>query len=202
MNLVEAMTIIADKYHNKVMQQKRKYTGEPYTVHTDEVEAIYATHFPDDMAGRGACKGHDLFEDTPIRPDGLRTELLALGIDILTPEVDEMIGIIIDLTDVYTKEAYPKLNRAERKRLERERIGKTSVKAKTAKLCDLISNTRSIVSQDKDFARVYLKEKFALLPYLADGSPVLLQEATVQTLNSFKEIGIDLPVYGSLVPKQ
>jgi (p)ppGpp synthase/HD superfamily hydrolase len=194
MNLIEALTIIADKYHNKIVGQKRKYTGENYTNHVHAVEKIYTSIAPDDIAGRAACIGHDLAEDTPCTPDVLKNELVAMGFSATNPLVIETIDLIVQLTDVYVKEKYPNLNRKKRKELERERLGKISPKGKSIKLCDLLDNTRSIIEHDKDFANIYLREKIALLPYLADGSPVLLQQASVQTIQGLESIGIKMPV--------
>jgi (p)ppGpp synthase/HD superfamily hydrolase len=99
---------------------------------------------------------------------------------------------VIELTDCYTKELHPHLNRKQRKEFERQRIAITSPQAKTIKLADLISNTKSIVAHDKDFARTYLREKMSLLPYLSDGSPVLLQRASMQVLAAMTELGLTI----------
>jgi guanosine-3',5'-bis(diphosphate) 3'-pyrophosphohydrolase len=179
MTLIQVMEEISDKYHNKVKKQVRKYTGEPYTVHTKEVaDTVFAATYSYNLAA--AAHGHDLFEDTGITPDGLRTELAARGIDLLNPEVDKLIGIIIELTDVYTSEKYPYLNRSERKKLEAARLGTISDAAKTVKLADLKSNTKSIVEHDKGFAKIYLKEKEYALGFLKGGDDTLWQEVKAQ----------------------
>lgn len=193
MNIVEAMSVIADKYHNQVMGQKRKYSGEPYTVHTDAVEAIYASVEPCDLVGRAIAKGHDLIEDTPATALIIRKELADLGFGPEDPMVEEVITGIVELTDVFTKENYPKLNRATRKQMERERLGRISVRSKSVKLSDLINNTASIVSEDKDFAQVYIREKLELLPLLAEGNSVLLNRASVQAIVACAALGIEIP---------
>jgi len=65
-------------------------------------------------------------------------------------------------------------NRATRKRIDCEHTSHAWPKTKTVKLADLISNTSSICEYDKDFARVYLKEKCALIKVLTDGDKSLL----------------------------
>lgn len=180
MTLIEAATILSDKYHNKIMGQVRKYTYEPYTVHVESVSEFYSQFFPDDYVGIASCKMHDSFEDTPLTKETLKTELLNLGINPNSEDVNEMIGLIIELTDVYTSKNYPNLNRAERKRLEAERLGKVSIKAKNIKLADLLDNTESIIEHDKNFARTYLKEKEYLLPFLKEGNSILYAWAVGQ----------------------
>jgi hypothetical protein len=192
--LVPAMREIGDKYHNKIMGQKRKYTGENYTVHPDAVELKYQTLFPQDIVGRGMCQGHDLFEDTPLTPKQLLKELEERGVDIEDFRVYEMIGSIIELTDVFTKERFPTLNRAERKKLERERVGKISIRGKNGKLCDFLDNTESIVAHDKDFAKTYLNEKWEALPYLRDADQRLWEAAYQACMSGMMQIGLKRPL--------
>jgi (p)ppGpp synthase/HD superfamily hydrolase len=54
-------------------------------------------------------------------------------------------------------------NRGTRKRLEALRVGNAPIMARCMKLCDIASNTNSIVENDADFAVVYIKEKAFLL---------------------------------------
>ena len=181
------MEEISDKYHNTFHKQVRKYTGEPYTVHTKAVaDTVFAATYHYGLAA--AAHGHDLFEDTILTPDGLRTELAARGIDLLDGKVDKLITLIIELTDVYTAKAYPYLNRAERKKLEAARLGTISDDAKTIKLADLKDNTDSIVSFDKGFAKIYLKEKSYVLPFLVGGDITLWNEVKEQLEKELKGI--------------
>lgn len=211
MTLIQRAQDFAHRAHDSI-KQTRKYTGEPYWVHTDEVALIGAEVLPiappqvmltveaiddiynDNEEAIAAFHMHDWEEDvvTKLIEQGRFEELAAFRAEYERfPELTK--AIVTDLTDVFVKEAYPKMNRAERKQNERERIGKTRPLSKTGKLADLISNTRSIVQHDKDFARTYLREKFALLPYLVDGNPVLLQRATTQTIAAFHALGLTIP---------
>ena len=193
MNLLEAMRIITDKYHNQIMGQKRKYTGEKYTVHTNAVEQAYGEYAPKDIVGRAAAEANDLFEDTTITENLLIKELNNLGI-IDEYEIYAVITLIQELSDVYTKEKYPNLKRQERKRLENERLATVSYKAQEIKIFDLEDNTKSIVEYDKKFARVYLVEKWNLLQVLTKANPVLLERAKAQTVLNFKYLNIPFPV--------
>jgi hypothetical protein len=80
------------------------------------------------------------------------------------------------LTDVFISGAgYG--NRAERKVREKDRLAKISADAQTIKVADLIDNTKSIVERDPGFAKVYLKEKAAVLAVMTKADPRLLAKA-------------------------
>jgi hypothetical protein len=68
-------------------------------------------------------------------------------------------------------------NRAVRKAIDLAHTAKACADAKTIKLADLLSNTASIVEHDPGFARVYLKEKSAMLAVMTDGDATLLARA-------------------------
>lgn len=71
------------------------------------------------------------------------------------------------LTDVSKKEDG---NRKQRKLIDRNQTAMASPEAKTIKLADLISNTKSIVQYDSSFAKVYMAEKRLLLQVLKEGN--------------------------------
>jgi hypothetical protein len=64
-----------------------------------------------------------------------------------------------------------------RKAIDRAHIEKSPPEAKTIKLADLISNTKTIVPLDPDFARVYMREKMKLMEILKEGDETLYQIA-------------------------
>lgn len=185
MTKIERAQEYAHEAHDSI-KQVRKYTGQPYWIHTDEVAAIVAEDGgTENMVV--AANLHDVLEDVyPLNkhygPDWI--------IDNFGHQVH---GYVLDLTDVYTKQAFPNLNRQKRKTMERLRIDGTSPEAKTIKLADLISNTQSIVEHDPDFAHVYLREKMELLGYLTEGSPRLLQRASMQALAGYQKLGLTIP---------
>jgi len=144
--------------------QKRKYSGKPYWVHTDEVAEIVQS-VTEDPVTICAAHLHDVIEDVnkfPYDVDGIR---MIFGMDVLTT--------VLELTDVFTKENYPDLNRKERKQWEAMRLGKISNRAQTIKLADLVSNTSDIVRNDPGFARTYLKEKEQILNKMLNGNRML-----------------------------
>jgi (p)ppGpp synthase/HD superfamily hydrolase len=87
---------------------------------------------------------------------------------------DEVAALVAWLTDVEEG------NRATRKRLACERLARAPREAQTVKLADLVSNTRTIVAYDPNFAPVYLKEKRDLLAVLTKGDPGLHERARTQ----------------------
>lgn len=131
--------------------QVRKYTGEPYVEHTIAVAVAVA-----EAGGTApmvhAAILHDVLEDTDISYKEL---LFVFG-----PEVANLVN---ELTDLYTTQRYPDWNRAIRKGLEAERLGKASDEAKAIKRADIANNWGSILEHDPKFAKVYLKEKEAML---------------------------------------
>ena len=142
--------------------QKRKYTGEDYIVHPIEVAEIVKTvaYTPEMIA---AALLHDVVEDTDVSLEDIS---IKFGPDIA--------DLVCDLTDVSKPEDG---NRAARKALDRAHTALASASAKTIKLADLISNSRSIVEFDPKFAKVYLKEKALLLDVLTEGDEILLKKA-------------------------
>ena len=141
--------------------QKRKYTGEPYVVHCCEVaELVAAAGLYDHYVA--AAWLHDTLEDQPIR----------VSYRLLDAEFGQLVAdTVCALSDLELG------NHAERKLKSRQRLAQASDEAKTIKLADLISNTRSIVRDDPKFAVVYLEEKHAMLQVLKEGDRLLYAEA-------------------------
>jgi uncharacterized protein (DUF2384 family) len=78
-----------------------------------------------------------------------------------------------ELTDVYTHQAYPQLNRRVRKQKERERMALTSVDAQTIKYADILDNAIDIIESADDFASKFLFECRALLQHISKGNAEL-----------------------------
>lgn len=144
--------------------QKRKYTGEDYWHHPVEVLDILLDNLPDvSKHMQIAALLHDVVEDTKV------------SLDQVCDAFGEIVAIYVEqLTDVSKPEDG---NRAARKAIDLAHTAKASPEAKTIKLADLISNSRSIVARDPEFAKVYLAEKRALLQVLKEGDPTLYQIA-------------------------
>lgn len=123
---------------------RRKYTNEPYMIHPLEVARIVQS-VTDNEDMVAAALLHDTVEDT-------KTTLGEIYI-----KFGAKIGYLVQcLTDVAIPEDG---NRSVRKKIERDRLSQIPDNAKTIKVADLISNSRSIEQHDKDFAVVYMREK-------------------------------------------
>jgi (p)ppGpp synthase/HD superfamily hydrolase len=144
--------------------QVRKYSGEPYWLHPWEVAQIVYEHSSGSNAGM-LCAAflHDVVEDTQVNISTIEEQF--------GPYVASLVA---DLTDVSKPEDG---NRATRKGIDREHTANASPDAKTIKLADLISNTKDILTNDLEFARVYIPEKRALLEVLKEGDPALYEMA-------------------------
>ncbi len=135
--------------------QRRKYTGEPYIVHPAEVASIVASVHGATPEMVAAAWLHDVVEDTGVTYTDIH---MSFG-----PEIAQLVSW---LTDVSRPEDG---NRAKRKAMDREHTAQAPAEAQTIKLADLISNSRSIMQHDPEFARTYLEEKRLLLEVLTKG---------------------------------
>jgi guanosine-3',5'-bis(diphosphate) 3'-pyrophosphohydrolase len=142
--------------------QKRKYTGNPYSDHLAEVAGIVSTVLNDEKAIAVAWL-HDCVEDQGVSLDF----------------IDEVFGfdVAVGVSGLSDMEQG---NRAERKAASRARLAACSGWIQTIKCADLISNTSSIVMHDPKFAVVYLEEKRLLLEVLTKADPRLLSMARLQ----------------------
>jgi (p)ppGpp synthase/HD superfamily hydrolase len=158
MDLVHKAQVFAIAAHSAV-KQVRKYTGEPYFVHPAEVARIVA-EVPGSTAEMVAAAWlHDTVEDTGVTSNDIHMNF--------GPEVAVLVGW---LTDVSKPEDG---NRAHRKAMDRMHTAAAPAEAQTIKLADLISNSRSIMQYDPEFAKTYLAEKRLMLDVMTKGDPGL-----------------------------
>ena len=163
MDIVEKARIFATAAHAAV-GQLRKYTFEPYIVHPLEVFQIVSTVEGATEEMMAAALLHDVVEDTGVTIETIK--------QVFGEEVAELVGW---LTDVSRPEQG---NRATRKAIDRAHTAMAPAEAQTVKLADLISNSRSIMQHDPEFARTYLEEKRLLLEVMTKGDRVLHAEAS------------------------
>lgn len=173
MNIVEKARIFATAAHAAV-GQKRKYTGEDYIVHPEEVAELVRTARGYSPAMVAAALLHDLLEDTEVTYALLHQEF---GLEIA--------DLVLWLSDVSKPEDG---NRSTRKMLDRQHIASAPAEAQTIKICDLIANTRSILAYDKNFAQVYLEEKRLLLNVLTKADSTLRSRAFTQLDEALREL--------------
>lgn len=163
MSIVHKAQVYAMAAHAAV-GQKRKYTGEPYIVHPAEVARIVASvpGSTEDMVA--AAWLHDVVEDTGVTYTDIH---MSFG-----PEIAELVAWLTDISKPGDG------NRAFRKAMDREHTAAAPAEAQTIKLADLISNSKSIVQHDPEFAKTYLEEKRLLLEVMTKGDPGLHAEAS------------------------
>ncbi|ANO50491.1 HD domain-containing protein [Woeseia oceani] len=160
-NLVSRAKEFAFAAHNAI-EQRRKYTGEPYTVHLESVAMLVAS-VVDDEAMIAAAYLHDTVEDTDVTLADIENNF---GCDVAY--------LVRYLSDISRPEDG---NRAQRKHLDREHVARGDARVHTIKLADLIDNSATIQAYDPRFAKVYMQEKRLLLDDLDDGHPELLCRA-------------------------
>ena len=175
MNITEKASIFAGAAHAAV-GQKRKYTGEDYIQHPIEVaNIVWLRGGNDEMIA--AAYLHDVVEDTQV------------PLSLIREEFGKCVATLVEgLTDVSKPEDG---NRAARKDIDRQHTAKQPPACKTIKLADLISNSKSILQHDREFAKVYLKEKKLLLEVLKQGDEVLWEEASRIVEDGLKELEND-----------
>ena len=139
--------------------QKRKYVNDPYITHPIAVAEIVKDQ-GGDMNMQAAALLHDVLEDTAVTHAQLRAFLYQT---CYQADADDILQLVVNLTDVYTKDNFPELNRRERKALEASRLYFTDKRTKAIKIADIIHNSDSIMEYDPSFARVFLQEKEYLL---------------------------------------
>lgn len=149
---------------------ERKYSGEPYWVHTDEVAAM-VSRVTDDLEVIAAAHLHDVLED--VAPKDARWNEAAIAAKF----GERVCRLVVELTDVFIKETYPGLNRRERRSREIERLAGVSAEAQTVKCADITSNCRDIAHNDPDFGRVYVGEVETLLARMTKADPGMRKKA-------------------------
>ena len=148
------------KTAHESINQRRKYTNEPYIVHPEMVAGIVAS-VTDDENMICAAWLHDVVEDTPVTLAEINAEF-----------GDDVAHLVDGLTNVSKLEDG---NRETRVAIDREHTAATDSRTKTIKLADLIANLDGVADENARFARKYLTEKEMLLTVLGDGHSELVQ---------------------------
>ena len=149
--------------------QLRKYTKDDYIIHPMAVAKLVKA-IGGNFEMVAAALLHDVIEDTPVTSNELLIFLHSDKVGITPAQAISIHKLVVDLTDIYTKENFPHLNRKARKQLEAERLGNVSGLAQTIKYCDLYDNTKSITEHDPGFAKTYMAEKAILIQHMQGGN--------------------------------
>tara|TARA_B110001454_G_scaffold142635_1_gene132432 strand:+ start:207 stop:713 length:507 start_codon:yes stop_codon:yes gene_type:complete len=146
--------------------QSRKYTGDDYIVHPIAVAELVKAH-GGSHPQQSAALLHDVVEDT--------NYTLA---DINANFGHEVATLVQWLTDTSVPEDG---NRAVRKSIDRKRLSEAPAEAQFIKLADMIDNSITIFTLDKNFAPLF-KSEMALLVEAMDkvvGSSLWLEAQKV-----------------------
>jgi len=158
-DLVSKALTFATKAHEG---QTRKYTVEPYINHPIRVmeKVKTVTSEPTMLA---AALLHDVVEDCGVNLTTIEKEF-GLGVALL----------VFQLTS--PSKQFPKMERANRKQLDRYHLAVASGDAQTIKFADFLDNVPSIVKHDPEFGKVYVLEKIADVHVMTKGNTYLLKE--------------------------
>ncbi|WP_282760884.1 HD domain-containing protein [Komagataeibacter saccharivorans] len=162
-DLISRADAFAARAHASI-DQRRKYTGDPYIGHPRRVaQTVKDTGARDEVIA--AALLHDVVEDTPVTLEEIRTEF---GKDVA--------ALVEMVTDV-SRPADG--NRRVRKAMDRDHLALASAEGQTIKLADLIDNTASITRYDPGFAKIYMREAVELPGVLKKGDRTLRQRASI-----------------------
>lgn len=165
-DLIDRARVFASEAHQRI-DQRRKYSGQPYTAHLKAVADIVAS-VTDSQAAVAASWLHDVVEDTPATIEDIASTF--------GPEVAELVNALTDISRPSDG------NRKQRKAADRRHLARAPSLAKTVKLADLIDNCADICRHDPRFGRVFLDEMallfrrghfFILLPVTNWAYPLL-----------------------------
>lgn len=170
--LIDQALEFATKAHEG---QLRDYTGAPYITHPVAVAKIVMS-ITDDAEMICAALLHDTVEDTDVTHADI-LEHFGLGVHEL----------VIQLTDTTVHEDG---NRATRRKMDRERMSKSTVRGKTIKIADIIHNlTDGIDLAKPGYAKMFYGEKRAMLEEaLTEGNERLFAKA-IKIIERFEESG-------------
>jgi (p)ppGpp synthase/HD superfamily hydrolase len=169
--LIQEALMLAIKAHDG---QRRKYTGEPYSMHPIGVSKIVETveHTPEMIA---AALLHDVVEDT----------------DVTFREIKDNFGSTVAeyvhyCTNVSEKDDG---NRKFRKKMDADHFALGPAESQTIKVADLIHNSQTIIPHDqKFFHKAYKYEKQYMMDVLTKADPILKGQAQIMLDESWNPV--------------
>lgn len=166
--------------------QFRKNKKTPFVNHPIEVaDLLIAYGVYDDVIILAALL-HDTIEDTENTLQSVKAFLLSLVEDELF--VDQVLFYVNSMTNEFTAESYPNLNRKQRKKKEFDSFKKWSDdKLKLLKTADISCNLKDFADLDMDFAKTYIMEEFEILRILKTDHPLWRNSIELIT-NEFRKL--------------
>jgi len=128
---------IADLAHKG---QMRKWASDPYIVHPRRVAAMVAKLDGTDHVDVAAALLHDVVEDTEVKEDRLRNNLLASLDGYTEDDVNATVALVMELTKTYPDDEERLLSRAEKRERDWAQLRSVSKRAQRIKMCDRIDN--------------------------------------------------------------
>lgn len=184
MSSEETLQYVRDFADNAHGNQVRKYTGERYIQHPLRVMELVKEFHPETEVLAAALL-HDVLEDTPATAEEMQTALLRV---MPTEQAEKTLQLVIDLTDIFIKKTYPRLNRRTRKDKEATRLAGINPEAQSVKYADIIDNVTDIMREDADFANVYVREAKKMLLEMKAGHPSLREKALALVDKCLREL--------------
>lgn len=162
LNIIEKASLFAMATHGAI-DQRRKYTNDPYFVHPVAVSEIVRTVEGHTREMVAAALLHDVVEDT------------AITIDLIYILFGPLVG---DMVKGLTKISMPADgNRTIRKKKDREYTWLQGWETQTIKVADIIHNISDITSATDGFAEVFINEKRLALRGMRKADPNLINQA-------------------------
>jgi (p)ppGpp synthase/HD superfamily hydrolase len=180
--LLNSVYMLAEEAHRG---QVRKYRNEAYIQHPLRVMRT-CRDLGANLEMLAAALLHDVVEDTDL------TEVLLserLGQIFAPAQALHISSLVKELTDVYVKADYPRLNRYQRKEKETERLAQISAQAQTIKYADILDNASDVATADPSFARVLLAEYDRLLVMMQKGDRTLKRRAQGAIDLAYQKLG-------------
>lgn len=168
--------------------QLRKYTNQPYIQHPGNVKMILSLYGYTDIFHSCIALGHDLLEDTDVTANMLFNYLNKI---FVSPTAERIGTGIQMLTNRFTKENYPDLNRSQRSDAYNSFLNRQlkiiDVQLATVicnvKCGDIIDNVESIALHDPEFAKVWLPEKLSTLSIIENYADLSIYKDTLNLVN-------------------
>lgn len=175
MNIIIEAARLAAKAHAGQTRQN----GEPYHNHLHRVafEVMLLEDSTEDMIV--AAYLHDILEDTKVTEAALRHRF-----------GDSITNLVVELTNCYSHQQHPEMDRETRKNHELQRLLKTSTRAQKIKLLDRIDNLSGgpfLDDDATDYRTYYLPESEKMAQELGQVDPKL-QDRLVTAIQKLRMI--------------
>lgn len=165
MSLILKAAWTAREAHSR---QVRKWGRGPFHFHVARVAGLVAAH-PGMGAGEEAVAAaylHDTVEDGVLTSDQVLAEF--------GPGVWHTVMELTNASKLIPEADRERMSRAERKEMDRVKLGTVSWEAKIIKMYDRLDNLRDLETAPRDFVQKYLDESRALLDVIGHADPALL----------------------------